>query len=615
MNPRLVWEKIKSNREDFIFLSLIVLLTFLLYLGSLPKEFTNWDDGEYITNNALIRSFSLKNLNKIVTEPYFANYAPLTLISYALDYRLGKLNPTGYHFHNVFLHLGCVLSLFFLLRNLGLPREVILVTTCLFAIHPVNVESVCWASERKNLLAAFFFFLSFYHYIRFTKTHSGTNYLSSILFFLLSILSKASTIVAPLAFLLYDYCDRNRKIRELSLYNKIPFIVLAEVHAFFSIHAAGSASALNSYHKGGPILSLLASGHLFRQYIELLLWPTQLSALIYPSVTPAFDEVKIWGAFLFFFLVIPVSFIKSRSFFLWLSFFVVFLIPVLNIVPLPIMMANRYLYIPQVGIWVLVSLLTLRLTKQLQQFQLARGVVWAGLGVWLLFLTYQTSQTTQVWRNSYTLWTDTIEKNFFDEVAHYNLGIWFHDQNQTSRSGHEYLISLLINPKYHLPLAGIGGYYFEKGKIDLALKKFYAAVNSAPDSDICINNLGKVLAEKGDARRALYMFFRASYVNPNNMEALNNIVVSYLRANKIEAASAIARSMIERFPDNSDGYFRMGMCLEAKGDLVAALKCWEEGKKRVDSKSFLNGQLDAAILSARQRLSLGNSSSLDRHGS
>src|SRR5262249_10235000 len=154
---------------------------------------------------------------------YFANYAPLTLISYAIDYHFWKLNAVAYHFHNVALHLACIATWFFLLRSLDLPRGVIWSTTFLFAVHPVNVESVSWASERKNLLAAFFFLLSFYHYIQFAERRNRTNYLSSLLFFLLSVMSKASTIVAPLAFVLYDYCsERNQRLRSLRLYDKLP---------------------------------------------------------------------------------------------------------------------------------------------------------------------------------------------------------------------------------------------------------------------------------------------------------------------------------------------------------------------------------------------------------
>src|SRR5437773_10699691 len=98
---------------DLWCVGLILVVTFLLYLGSLPKEFTNWDDGEYITSNPLIRSLSLRNLEKILTESFFANYASLTLISYAIDYHFWKLNPTAYHFHNLALHVGCTVVLFF----------------------------------------------------------------------------------------------------------------------------------------------------------------------------------------------------------------------------------------------------------------------------------------------------------------------------------------------------------------------------------------------------------------------------------------------------------------------------------------------------------------------
>jgi tetratricopeptide (TPR) repeat protein len=591
-----------------------MVLTFSLYLGSLPKEFTNWDDGEYITQNPLIQSISLRNLNKVVTEPYFANYAPLTLISYAIDYHFWKLNAAAYHFHNLALHLGCVAALFFLLKQMDFSMGVIWVTTLLFAVHPVNVESVSWASERKNLLATLFFLLSFYHYIRFAKTASSTNYLSSVLFFLLSVMSKASTIVAPLAFLVYDYCKiKNPEFRKLRLYDKLPFIILGEVFAFLAVHAAGAGSALNSYHKGGPLLSLLASGQLFWQYLQILVWPNSLTALIYPTITPTYDSLSIWVAFLLVLLVLTVFFLKSKSLFFWATFFVVFLLPVLNVVPLPIMMANRYLYISQVGVWVILSLAAVSFTRLLRSYRLVQATAYGAISIWFLFLCHQTWETTKVWRSSYTLWTDTIEKNFFDGVAHYNLGLWLHNQKQSNRSGHEYFISLLINPHYHLALAGMGGYYFEKGQTELALRKFYAAVNAAPDSDTCINNLGKVLAERGDTRRALYMFFRASYVNPKNIEAFNNIVVLYLRAKQLDSALGIARIMIQNFPEASDGYFRLGMCLEAKGDLGGAVNIWEEGKKHTSTEA-LSKQIDAALFSARERLSRFDQPNTERHG-
>ncbi len=177
--PGYAADKLKAwlprQRDQYGGLGVILLVTFLLYLFSLPKEFTNWDDPEYILNNPLIRSLSLTNLNRILTEPYFANYAPVTLLSYALDYRFFGLKAAGYHIHNVLLHLACIVTLYFLLLKLGISKRVVLLSALLFAVHPVNVESVSWTSERKNLLATFFFLLSFYQYIRYREIGSRSS--------------------------------------------------------------------------------------------------------------------------------------------------------------------------------------------------------------------------------------------------------------------------------------------------------------------------------------------------------------------------------------------------------------------------------------------------------
>ena len=158
----------------------------------------------------------------------------------------------------------------------------------------MNVESVSWASERKNLLATLFFFLSFHQYIQYRKTSARLNFLLSVFCFLLSLLSKASTVVAPLVFLAYDFSFKERKLLQLRLYDKLPFIILAEIHTFFSIHAAGAHRALNSYHHGGSLLSAFASGHLFEEYFKLLLFPANLSGFYYPRESPSFVAVGYW---------------------------------------------------------------------------------------------------------------------------------------------------------------------------------------------------------------------------------------------------------------------------------------------------------------------------------
>lgn len=595
--------EVKVSKLDWLILLSTLLISCGLYLVTFPREFTNWDDPEYIVNNPLIRSLSLRNLNKIITEPYFANYAPLTLLSYALDYSLWNLNPAGYHLHNLLLHLACVVALFFLLRQFSLPRFVALGSVVLFAIHPVNVETVSWASERKNLLATFFFFLSFHQYIQYRKHSARLNFLLSVFCFLLSLLSKASTVVAPLVFLTYDYAFRDGKIMQLRLYDKLPFIVLAEIHAFFSIHAAGAHRALHSYHHGGSLLSAFASGHLFEEYLKLLLFPADLSGFYYPRESPSFGAVAYWLPLMMCLAVLALLARLSRPLFFWFASFIILMIPVLNIVPLPIQMANRYLYVSQAGIWVLLAIGARWLWKCCRSFPVIRAAFVGMTSLWILWLGFQTTQFNQTWKNSELFWTRVIDQDFYNEIAHFNLGMHYKDQNNVNRAGLEFWHSLAIHPKYHLALSGLGVYYFDKGQTELARLKFHAALNAFPDFDVASNNLGRVYVEQGKLQHALYFFYRATYLNPNNIRALTNIAVLYQRINKLDALEETAGVILRRFPEAPEGFFRLGLCREAQGRFPEAISAWEESLKRAAAGDPLIQQIESRLGPVRAKVS------------
>ena len=595
--------EVKVCRLDWLILVCTLLVSAGLYVSTFPREFTNWDDPEYIVNNPLIRSLSLQKLNRIITEPYFANYAPLTLLSYALDYSIWGLNPVGYHLHNLLLHLGSVVALFFLLRQFSLHRFVVLSSIFLFAIHPVNVESVSWASERKNLLATLFFFLSFHQYIQYRKSSARVNFLLSLFCLLLSLLSKASTVVAPLVFLAYDFAFREGKLMQLRLYDKLPFIILAEIHAFFSIHAAGAHRALNSYHHGGSLLSAFASGHLFEEYFKLLLFPANLSGFYYPRESPSFVAVGYWLPLLLCIAALVLLARFSRLLFFWFASFVILMIPVLNIVPLPIHMANRYLYVSEAGIWVLLAITARWVWMRCRPFPVTRTALVGMTAGWLVWLGFQTTQFNRAWKNNELFWEHVIDQDFYNEIAHYNLGLHYMNQSNVNRAGIEFWHSLAIHPNYHLALSGIGGYYFDKKQIEWARQRFHAAVNSSPDFDVAINNLGRVYAEMGQLQRALYFFYRATYVNPNNLRAFSNIAVAYQRINKLDALEEVAGLIIERFPEAPEGFFRLGMCREAQERFPEAIAAWEEGLKRTVPGNPLIQQIESRLGSVRAKVS------------
>jgi len=274
----------------------------------------------------------------------------------------------------------------------------------------------------------------------------------------------------------------------------------------------------------------------------------------------------------------------------------------MNIVPLPVIMANRYLYIPEIGIWVLLASLLLYIFDALNKWKLIRGTCLGVMGLWLGVLVYNAVDQAKAWKNTPALWNDVIAKNFYNEVAHYNLGLYYYSKKLVNRAGLEYKISLAIHPAYHLSLIGLGGYYIERGQLDKAIERLYHAINVSPDADTALNNLGSVYVRKGDVRRALFMFFRATYVNPMNIGSQDNIAVLYLRMGENDAALEVAQNMIRKFPDLPDGYFRAGFCHEAKGQYNEALMAWEKAKTRARPGEEMMKQIEAVSAAVREKM-------------
>ena len=222
---------------------------------------------------------------------------------------------------------------------------------------------------------------------------------------------------------------------------------------------------------------------------------------------------------------------------------------------------------------------------------------------WLVWLALQTTQFNRTWKNNELFWTNVIDQDFYNEIAHYNLELHYINQGNINRAGIEFWHSLAIHPKYHLALSGIGGYYFDKGQTELAKQRFHAALNASPDFDVAINNLGRVYAELGKMQRALYFFYRATYVNPNNIRALSNIAVAYQRVNKLDALEEIAGVIIQRFPEAPEGFFRLGMCREAQGRFPEAISAWEGSLKRAVAGDPLIQQIESRLGLVRAKVS------------
>ena len=225
-----------------LFLPIVLAITFIVFLPSLQNKFVNLDDPQYLIDNPAVHTWNIVTLKQIFSEQFVGNYQPITMFSYMVEYKLFGLNPFGYHLMNLLFHLLGTLFVFLIIKKLSGSALIAFITSLLFGIHPLHVESVAWIAERKDVLYGFYFLWALYIYI--TSIKEDSNSLSPIrvgailLLFLLSLLSKAQAVVLPVVFFAVDFL-MNRKFTKKTILEKIPFFVLAVAFGLLAIKVRG----------------------------------------------------------------------------------------------------------------------------------------------------------------------------------------------------------------------------------------------------------------------------------------------------------------------------------------------------------------------------------------
>ncbi|MCX6268418.1 MAG: hypothetical protein NTW16_13835 [Bacteroidetes bacterium] len=352
----------------WILIAVILTVTLMAFYPSLQNGLLKtWDDQAYVTRNELVKSISPGNIVKIFKEDkgLYANYHPLTTLSLAINYHISKEDPFGYHFTNLLLHLLNTLLVFIFIYLLTKKNLLIAgVSSLLFGLSPVHVESVAWISERKDVLYAFFFLASLISYQHFFKKQDWKFYILSILLFLCSLLSKAMAASLPLVLILIDYLEKRRWSWKF-LTDKIPFFLLAILLGIYAItiQAEGNAMGAVTFPLG---MRIFHACYGFSAYILKILIPTGLSAFYpypYPLINSAWVTNDTPAIFYLTFILTVAIFcfsiyciISNRKNLeipgFGLLFYAVTIALVLQFLPVGrAIMADRYAYIPSIGIF------------------------------------------------------------------------------------------------------------------------------------------------------------------------------------------------------------------------------------------------------------------------
>ena len=554
---------------------LLVGVVLIAYGAVWQFEFLNIDDDLYVTHNPHIqRGLSPDSVLWSMTAMEEANWHPLTWLSHMLDVQLFGLNPAGHHLTNLLLHMANVLLLFGVLQHMTGAVWRSALVAALFALHPLNVESVAWVAERKNVLSTLFWLLTMAAYVGYVRKPHWGRYLGMTGIFVLGLMAKPMLVTLPCVLLLLDYWPLGRLGKDSKEFwerlprlaaEKLPLFIPVAAISVVTIAAQSQAGALSSW-EGLPLGSRVANAVLaYGMGLKKMLWPMDL-AVFYPHLG---NSLAVWpvalAALLLVILSLGVWWQGRRSRYLvvgWL-WYLGTLIPVSGLIQVGGQaMADRYAYVPLMGLFIILVWGTAELAQTLR---LPKAWLPAAALCVVIVLIGAVRLQLSHWRNSFTLFQHALEATQDNHMAHSNLGIAFLDKNDLDQAIDHFYKALEIKPTHAGVHTNLSIALRRKGRLDEALEHSIRSVQNNPDLAETHNNLGISLFQKGRAEEALQEFRKALELKPDYTTCYYNLGVVLENQHRTEEAAESFRQALRLDPFHDQAQQRLTLLLEEAG--------------------------------------------------
>ncbi|HEY5175025.1 MAG TPA: tetratricopeptide repeat protein [Terriglobales bacterium] len=516
-----------------LFLGLLLLIaTLALYYPVHGHPFINYDDSLYVTDNLQVQSgLNWDTVASAFTTFDVGTWHPLTWLSHALDCQLFQLNPAGHHDVNLLLHaINVVLLFWVLLRATGYASRSFMVAA-LFALHPINVESVAWIAERKNPLSMLFFLLALGAYRWYAREPRVGRYAAVAFLYALGLLAKPQVITFPFVLLLWDYWPSRRMFasahasesgtakqpvitpRKLSwlVLEKVPLFLLSAASAFMTMKAQRVGSDKVWYPLSIRLENAIVS---YAQYLRNAVWPSRL-AVFYPHPGNSLSAWQVGAALLLLLAITALVIDRPRQRYLamgWL-WFLGTMVPMIGLEGVGYQgmqgMADRYAYLPFIGLFIMICW---GLSEWAEQRHIA--IAWlAGLSfAVLLILAAVTHRQIGYWSDSATLWSRTLQVTNRNWLAENNLGKVLMKQGRVEEGMSHFLKATEIYPADPVSNMNIGTYEQQRGNLPEAIERYKKALSSSRDASLrfaALNNMGRAYQDLGDTAHAQECFAAA----------------------------------------------------------------------------------------------------------
>jgi tetratricopeptide (TPR) repeat protein len=576
---------LKKHSVTFIIIALTIFIL-TVYWQVQGHQFIDFDDQLYVTDNYGTQTgLTFKGIINTFTDVHTGHWHPLTMLSHMLDWQLFGDNAGGHHWTSVIIHIINTILLFLLFRNLtgAIWRSAFI--AALFAIHPINVESVAWVAERKNVLSTFFWIATILLYVWYVKNPSWKRYLPVFVCFALGLMSKPMLVTLPFVLLLLDYWPLNRtminihKENEPELINqilvkrakisslileKVPLFILMAVSICLTYYAAQSVKTVSNLDILPMTMRLSNAIVAYGLYIKKLFWPIDL-AVFYPLT-----YIPIWQVSIAAVLLMVVTFIACRYFrdypYLPVGWFWYLgtLVPVIGIVQVGSQsMADRYAYVPFIGLFLIISWGIPQILSKINNSRIYSIIIFCFI---VLTFTAATYRQVNLWKNTETLFEDALKNNPENYFAYSALAANSMNKREYDQALYYYYMVLKIKPKYDEAYINAGIILIKTGKTLDAISCFKKAIQLNDRSVSAHYNLGTALMHNNYLDGAVFHLNKALEVKPDYIDALNNLGLTLLKKGKYNEAIMNFNKILELKPadERAQKNIKLALSLEKK---------------------------------------------------
>jgi Flp pilus assembly protein TadD len=587
----------------------------------LRNDFVDWDDGEYVTNNQLVQGgLTWSGMTRAMTTFQAANWHPLTWMSHMADYSLFGLEPWGHHLVGLLLHLANALLLFALLRWATGRSVLPAVAAAFFMLHPLRVESVAWASERKDLLAGFFWMLTLLAYRAYLKRPSWPRYASVAACLGLGLMAKPMLVTLPMVLLLLDFWPMGRLAAPSAARVNRAARVVAEKLPLLALSVASSALTYLAQSRGGSV-NMTGRQHLvmripnavmsYARYLQKSAWPEGL-AIFYPLPTkpPGLPITLAIGAGLLAVTLVSIRWWRRRPYLAvgWF-WYLGTLVPVIGLIQVGGQAyADRYTYLPLIGVVMALGWLAADLGRRVPVTAVA-GVV----GILLAVMGGLTMRQIGVWRDTESLFRHTLAVTENNWMAHSNYGVIMDDKGRLKEAEVHFREAVRILPDPNL-LSNLGNLLDKTGRAEEAAYYLRQAIDSDAANVPARYNMANILLRGGDVARSIDLYNEVLRLNPGHSNAHNNLAIALVNQGRTAEAEFHYRESFRLDPKNVEAMNNLGAMLLGRGQLVDAEALFRQAiavrpgyataYSNLGDTLYSQGRRDEAMASYRELLRL-----------